>query len=693
LQSGCAKRKQHARKPKLPIKEDPGISSREPPQHLKAPRAVDKLIVMWARVSAQKQLLVLGILSISALVTFTAWVWVDRAQRVLNSSVEQFGVALAHALARGGAESLTHEGNLEGLKYYILTERQKTPSIVYIVFCDPAGKVILDSEALKAKKDPRPIFPIFNEPPEKYATPNVYPSPYGYRPVTNIAVPMERNNEKLGMCWVGLDSNAFTILGTQKETRNFLVSIFGLVGLLGALGLWANYALINRPLRILSQGASEIAAGRFGHQIKSQRAGREIDHVVNAFNYMSSRLQQYDKQNVDTLMAERNKYISERNKLELVLMSIADGVVVCDRDNKVQIVNAAATQLFAKEAKELLGKPLIFCTEEPDSPQICHIVQAFTDTVSPGTLEPVVQSIHLGDLTVRLHIAPISLNQEFLGSVMIMHDVTREAELEKMKNEFISNVSHELRTPITSIKTYVDTLCNHGEKLDPDIYREFLDIIDNEADRLMYLVNDVLELSRIEEGDRELELIAFPVRDAVDQAVRSVNLMARDRELELKVTQGQDVPDVYMNRESIERVAINLLTNALKYTPAGGSIEVLINHFPETKEVGVAIKDNGIGIPEECLPQIFDRFYRVERKVHTIKGTGLGLTIVTKIIEKHKGRVTVESALGQGSTFSFFLPTGNPYEEADPLKEDTIPPAVDGNTLAKPNLTSHELAS
>jgi len=113
--------------------------------------------------------------------------------------------------------------------------------------------------------------------------------------------------------------------------------------------------VINRPLRILSQGASEIAQGRFGHVIKSQRAGKRIDQVVNAFNYMTSRLQQYDKQNVDTLMAERNKYISERNKLELVLMSIADGVVVCDRDNKVQIVNAAATQLFAKEAKELLG--------------------------------------------------------------------------------------------------------------------------------------------------------------------------------------------------------------------------------------------------------------------------------------------------------------------------------------------------
>ncbi|MBC8000212.1 MAG: HAMP domain-containing protein [Leptolyngbya sp.] len=651
------------------------------------------MIVMWARVSAQKQLLVLGILSISALVTFTAWVWVDRAQRVLNTSVAQFGVALGHALARGGAESLTHDGNLEGLKYYILTERQKTPSIVYIVFCDPNGKVLLDSESLSKNGDARPIFPIYKESPENYTERNVYPSPPGFRPVTNIVVPMVRNSEKIGICWVGLDSNAFTILGTQKETRNFLVSIFGLVGLLGALALWANYALINRPLRVLSQGASEIASGRFGHQIKGQRAGREIDHVVNAFNYMSSRLQQYDKQNVDTLMGERNKFISERNKLELVLMSIADGVVVCDRDNKVQIVNAAATELFAKEAKELLGKPLVFCTEEPDSPQICRVVQAFTDTISPGALEPVVQSIHLAELTVRLHIAPIVLNQEFLGSVMIMHDVTKEAELEKMKNEFISNVSHELRTPITSIKTYVDTLCNHGEKLDPDIYREFLEIIDNEADRLMYLVNDVLELSRIEEGDRELELIAFPVSDAVDHAVRSINLMARDRELELKVTVEPEVPLVYMNRESIERVAINLLTNALKYTPAGGSIEVIIKHLPETKEVAVHIKDSGIGIPEECLPQIFDRFYRVERKVHTIKGTGLGLTIVTKIIEKHKGRVTVESALGQGSTFSFYLPTGNPYEDIEAFIDGGYLSDTERDGVGERNLASHEMAS
>jgi two-component system sensor histidine kinase NblS len=444
-------------------------------------------------------------------------------------------------------------------------------------------------------------------------------------------------------------------LGTQQETTNFLITIFCLVGVLGALGVWANYTLINAPLRTLSQGASQIAAGHFGHVIKVQRAGKEIDQLVNAFNYMSNRLQLYDKHNVDSLMAERNKFISERNKLELVLMSIADGVVVCDRDNKVQIVNRAATEIFAKDAKDLLGKPLVVCTEGPDQPQICQVVQAFTDTtISPGSLEPVMQQITLGELTVRLHIAPIILNKEFLGSVIIMQDNTKQAELEKMKNEFMSNVSHELRTPITSIKSYVDTLCNHGEKLDPDIHREFLQIIDNEADRLMHLVNDVLELSKFEEAERELEMVPMDIHRACESAIRSLNLMARDRGIELELVGCENLPLANINQESIERVIINLLTNGIKYTPEGGKVSVILAH--EKDEVAIHIKDTGIGIPEDALEHIFDRFYRVEKKVHTIKGTGLGLTIVKKIVEKHEGRLDVTSSLGEGSTFSFYLP-------------------------------------
>lgn len=629
-------------------------------------RPIRKILVLihhlWSRISTQKRLLLLGLVSISALVTFTAWILVSHAQAVKSRSVNQFGIALAQALARGGAESLCAGKNLEGFKYYILAEMQQTPSIAYIVYCNKDGQPLLDSNEFAPKKGTDKVYRIWNEHKELAGRglPGVYASPAGFQDIINIVVPMRRNNDDVGVCWVGLDEYAFTIFGTPRETKVFLLAIFGLVWFLGALCLAVNYSLINRPLKALSGGASQIAAGRFGHQIPGQSAGREIDQVVSAFNYMSKRLQQYDKQNVDTLMAERNKYISERNKLELVLMSIADGVVVCDRDNKVQIVNAAATQLFDKEAKDMLGKPLVFCTDGPDSPQICQIIQVFADTVSPGSLGPVVQQITLGERTTRLHIAPISLNKEFLGSVMIMHDITKQAELEKLKGEFISNVSHELRTPITSIKSYVDTLCTHGDMLEPDIYKEFLQIIDSEADRLMNLVNEVLDLSKLEEADRDPEMVSQDVRPAVEYTTRAVHLMAKERGIELVFTAEEPMPMVTMNRESIERAVINLVTNAIKYTPNGGKIDVSVALLADANEISITVKDNGIGIPEECLPYIFERFYRVEKKVHTIKGTGLGLTIVKRIIEKHGGRITVDSEIGHGSTFSIFLPAALP---------------------------------
>jgi signal transduction histidine kinase len=232
-----------------------------------------------------------------------------------------------------------------------------------------------------------------------------------------------------------------------------------------------------------------------------------------------------------------------------------------------------------------------------------------------------------------------------------------------MKNEFMSNVSHELRTPITSIKSYVDTLCHHGEKLDPEIHREFLQIIDGEADRLMHLVNDVLELSRIEEADRDFEMIPLDIQRACETAIRSLNLMAKDRGIELEIVVKEELPLANINQESIERAIINLLTNGIKYTPEGGKISVIVES--DSKHLAVHVKDTGIGIPEDALAHIFDRFYRVEKKVHTIKGTGLGLTICKKIIEKHGGYMDVQSAPGEGSTFSFYLPAIWPGAEKD----------------------------
>jgi signal transduction histidine kinase len=151
-------------------------------------------------------------------------------------------------------------------------------------------------------------------------------------------------------------------------------------------------------------------------------------------------------------------------------------------------------------------------------------------------------------------------------------------------------------------------------------------------------------------------MLPMPIRQACEYATRAVNLLAKDREIELSLEIEEDLPLVNVNQESIERVVINLLTNSIKYTPNGGKISLKASRLAETNEVRVDVTDTGIGIPEECIDHIFERFYRVERKVHTIKGTGLGLTIVKKIVEKHGGHLSVQSALGQGSTFSFFLP-------------------------------------
>lgn len=605
---------------------------------------------LWGRISTQKRLLLLGLVSISTLVTFTAWILVNYTQNIKQPSINQYGFIVSRAIADGLTECLNNQDSKLAISEYIGKQVKKSSAIAYIVFLDKDNKLVSEAKSNSFIDDGR-LYRKF-----KSKVESVFDNLRGKKQILNVGVPVTKDGLFAGMCWVGLDKDILVVFSNPEETKVFLLSIFGLVWFLGALCLAVNYALINRPLKALSSGASQIAAGRFGHQIPGQSAGREIDQVVSAFNYMSKRLQQYDKQNVDSLMAERNKYISERNKLELVLMSIADGVVVCDRDNKVQIVNAAATEVFDKEAKDLLGKPLVFCTEGPDSPQICRVIQAFADTLSPGSLGPVVQQIALGERTVRLHIAPISLNREFLGSVMIMHDITKQAELEKMKNEFISNVSHELRTPITSIKSYVDTLVTHGEKLEADVYREFLQIIDSEADRLMSLVNEVLELSKLEEADREIEMVPQDIRQAVEYTMRAVNLMAKERGVDISLISDDPIPLVQMNRESIERAVINLVSNALKYTPTGGKIELNIRNNKETNEVEVAVKDNGIGIPEECLPHIFDRFFRVEKKVHTIKGTGLGLTIVKRIMEIHSGRITCESQIGHGSTFTIFLP-------------------------------------
>jgi two-component system sensor histidine kinase NblS len=261
------------------------------------------------------------------------------------------------------------------------------------------------------------------------------------------------------------------------------------------------------------------------------------------------------------------------------------------------------------------------------------------------------------------------------GIAITVQDITREAELNEAKSQFISNVSHELRTPLFNIKSFIETLNEYGEELNPQERREFLDTANRETDRLTRLVNDVLDLSRLE-SKHNYNLSAVDIAQPIEQTLRTHQLNAKDRQIEISHEIEPNLPPVLGHYDLLLQVFSNLVGNSLKFTEANGKIVIRAylvsgedagiadtSHLPPDKLpkfVRVEVSDTGIGIDKEDQDSIFSRFFRVENRIHTLEGTGLGLSIVRNIIEKHHSKVHLISEVGVGSTFWFDLPV---YEE------------------------------
>jgi two-component system phosphate regulon sensor histidine kinase PhoR len=245
--------------------------------------------------------------------------------------------------------------------------------------------------------------------------------------------------------------------------------------------------------------------------------------------------------------------------------------------------------------------------------------------------------------------------EENIGALIVLNDITRLRQLENIRREFVANVSHELKTPITSIKGYIETL-QEGAIEEKENARKFLEIIFRQADLLHALVDDLLSLSRIEqEAERgEIQLTREQVRHIIESAVSAYETRARDRRIQVTLHCKEEVI-VKANARLLEQAVGNLLDNAIKYSEAGNSVDVEV--IKNKNEVAIAVRDHGGGIAPEHLPRLFERFYRVDKgRSRELGGTGLGLAIVKHIIQAHGGRVTVESTLGKGSTFTLHLP-------------------------------------
>ena len=351
----------------------------------------------------------------------------------------------------------------------------------------------------------------------------------------------------------------------------------------------------------------------------------------------------------------------ERERFETVLHTLSDAVVVTNAYGELRLVNPVAASLLGIRAPEDLNRSVEqtiadervrrLITEAHESGAAAYRTRAEID-LADDSAGP--------DAPPRAHEAIVAClpdaNEPVGGVVLILRDIAREREISQMKSEFVSKASHELRTPLSSINAYVEMLLD-GEAADEAARTEFHQVIKNEADRLGRLIDNMLDISRIEAGITKAKYEDMNFVKAAEAAVNVIEPQATLKQISVKVKSGPLLYSAEADHDMIHQVILNLLSNAVKYSPEGGRITVTVENDETTGSVMTTIADTGLGIPPDALPHVFDKFYRIDNYKRVAKGTGLGLNLVRHIVETvHGGQVSVTSELGMGSRFTFTIP-------------------------------------
>lgn len=575
--------------------------------------------------TTQNRLIISGLLLSTILIVAIAVFAIFNIQKNLNEGYQNFGQIVSKALAIECTELVEHSSNSrnkETLKTHADTIVASHSDIIFIEFRNSDGKLLYRTGA---------------EQNSSLKTSNII-----------VSSPMINSSGiNIGSVTVGLSGNIISQI--SSTTRASLLFVFSVAWIVFAFVILINTYLITRELRILHNGVQKISTGEFGYTIKDKDVSAEVKELFNAFNQMSNRLHIYEEQNIEQLTLERNK-------LEAVLMSIANGVVVCDNNDNVVLINNHAHKLLELDDEQILNIKIQDYVDTEGNFCFKDKIEEFKDTpLEVMENKPLEFNIQVDKRVIKSIISPMfTRNKDYVGYIIVLIDMTKEAEMDAMRSTFISNVSHELRTPVTVLRSYIDTLYNYGNEFDYDTQKEFIGTINQEIIRLQGMVNDILDFSRME-ANAQMEKSLNSVYEVVDTCVSQVQALTKERNLKITVTKDDGIPEFLFNYDGIERALTNLLSNAIKYSPDNGEIKVNLTKTDNNAEITVT--DQGCGIAPEFQKKIFDRFYRVENNIHTVKGTGLGLHLVKQTIEKyHNGKVFVNSAVGQGSTFGIVLP-------------------------------------
>lgn len=638
----------------------------------------------WADFNLQTRLMAIATLVVSVVMSGLTFWAVNTIQADARLNDTRFGRDLGLLLAANITPMVVAD-NLTEVARFSHRFYSGTASVRYILYADPEGKIrfgipFSDSEVQSSLSIQRRInlpeaFAARGESPmlRQHLTPNGV--------VTDVFVPLNDNGKYLGVLAIGTNPNPATI-SSSNLTRDVTTAVFVSIWVMVILGAVFNALTVTKPIKELLNGVQNIAQGNFQQRVDAPLGG-EFKELMSGFNSMAEMLEAYDAQNVEELTAEKAK-------LDTLVSTIADGALLLNPELEIVLANSTARRIFQWEDTDVSGKKALDCWPEAVCKELSRPLQTMVNGDITASAEFQIVLTEPTKRTIRILLNNVldAARENAKSIAVTIQDITREAELNEAKSQFISNVSHELRTPLFNIKSFIETLYEYGDALEPDQQREFLETANRETDRLTRLVNDVLDLSRLESG-KAYAFDATDLTQAIDQTLRTCQLNAKDKGIELRREIAPDLPPVWGNYDLILQVFANLIGNALKFTPSEGV--VMIRAYPvdvcdldsQAQLVRIEVADTGIGIDAEDQIGVFERFFRAENRVHTLEGTGLGLSIVCNILDKHKSQIQLVSEVGVGTTFWFDLKA---------YKEEAVLPAT-GHVIEPQAATSESVTS
>jgi len=434
----------------------------------------------------------------------------------------------------------------------------------------------------------------------------------------------------------------------NSRANQAIIYTIGLALLVTAFSLIFAFYLtkqILRPIKELEKGIKEVAARNFQRKVEVASED-EIGVLADEFNEMISKLKEYEKLNV-------KKLLMEKEKSEAVVNNLSSPLIVTDKDHKIVLINETAKELFSLR-EDVLGTHFL---------EVIKAEEIFEYIKNPEAKEEKTFLLKKNDKKRHYRISTkqvIDEDEEYQFTVTLLEDITRLKEIDNMKSEFVSTVSHEFRTPLTSMNMGLSMVINEDTGELNEEQKELLEAAYEDVERLTELVNDLLDLSKIESGKIEMEFDKVDVNDIIEKTLNPFHKQAEEKELELKFKQSEDNVFAYADPSKISWVISNLVGNALRYADEG---KIEVDAEIKGRRVLVSVADNGPGIPKEYQSKIFEKFVRAGSDKEEKSGTGLGLAIAKEIITAHNGRIWVESEEGEGSTFSFYIPRYGYQEE------------------------------